>query len=172
MIEGGHYTRWSKQELEILKEQYQTLGLRKTAKLLPRSEAAVQSKANELGLQTCKSGPRRLLNHQAAKNFLFNSYAKAAKKRGYGFYLLQKEFESLIKKNCFYCGCEPINKYRGYVRDFNFKFNGIDRVDNSLGYEIENCVSCCSTCNNMKKQMTVEQFLSHIRSIYNFSLGE
>ena len=46
---------------------------------------------------------------------------------------------------------------------------GIDRVDNSLGYTLENSVSCCSKCNYMKKTLNVENFLLHIAKIYNYN---
>jgi hypothetical protein len=163
---------WSKKEVELLEEKYKPLGLAETAKLLNRSYAAVQSKAKKLGLQPGNCGTRKLPDHQAARKQLFRSYSKAAHNRHYTFDLTRKQFDDLTRRNCFYCGIEPTNKYRGYARDFGLKFNGVDRTDNSLGYTMENCVPCCSTCNMMKHQLTVSQFLSHIRNVYTFSLGE
>jgi hypothetical protein len=47
-----------------------------------------------------------------------------------------------------------------------YLYNGIDRVDNTLGYSKENCVSCCKICNYMKQVLTLEEFYSHIRRIH------
>ena len=49
--------------------------------------------------------------------------------------------------------------------------NGIDRLDSSKGYTINNCVPCCSKCNLMKSNFKKEDFLQHISKIYNFSIS-
>lgn len=36
--------------------------------------------------------------------------------------------------------------------------NGIDRVDNTKGYSIDNCVAACRRCNVAKADMTPDQF--------------
>src|SRR5438132_12656210 len=43
--------------------------------------------------------------------------------------------------DCFYCG---------HVALEGLTLNGIDRVDSSKGYCLENCVACCGMCNRMK----------------------
>ena len=42
---------------------------------------------------------------------------------------------------------------------------GIDRLDSSKDYDIDNCKSCCTTCNYMKKDLSEVEFLSHIVQI-------
>ena len=171
--EENHGNRWSANEIKTLKDNYKKIGVTKTAKLLHRGHCAVASKADELGLrELSKRGAIKLSNHKAAKNHLYQSYIKMAKKRDYSFGLSQKQFEKLINDNCFYCGQPPLRKYRGYVRDLGLSFNGVDRMNNSIGYILENCVSCCTTCNYMKRIMTAEQFLLHIKKIYSFSIKE
>jgi hypothetical protein len=49
------------------------------------------------------------------------------------------EFCAIVVKPCYYCG--EINS--GEV-------NGIDRINNDIGYTSENCVPCCEICNRMK----------------------
>lgn len=49
----------------------------------------------------------------------------------------------------------------------SFVYNGIDRVDNSVGYVLSNCVPCCSTCNRMKGTMSSEEFKEKIKLIYS-----
>jgi hypothetical protein len=44
---------------------------------------------------------------------------------------------------------------------------GIDRVDSTKDYSIENCKSCCTLCNYMKKDWTLDEFLGHVSRVYN-----
>ena len=61
---------------------------------------------------------------------------------------------------CSYCGV-------------NIKTIGIDRVDNTKHYELNNCVSCCSTCNKMKMNLTKDKFIDKILEIFkNLKLNE
>ena len=48
----------------------------------------------------------------------------------------------------------------------DFIYNGIDRLDNKLGYEEENCVPCCYLCNRMKWSITEKDFLAQISKIF------
>ena len=66
-----------------------------------------------------------------------------AERRGKQFSLSEKEFFRMITEPCFYCG-----ELDGY--------NGVDRVDNSIGYTDSNCVPCCKNCNSMKNGVTVD----------------
>jgi len=50
------------------------------------------------------------------------------------------------------------------------KYNGIDRVDNSRGYESGNVVSCCGVCNMLKHVLSKEEFLARIEKIYKNSI--
>ena len=69
------------------------------------------------------------------------------------FSLSFEDFDAITSRSCFYCG-------------ENEKRIGIDRIDNSIGYTKENSVSCCKICNYMKRTMTKEDFLNHIKKIY------
>lgn len=79
--------------------------------------------------------------------------------RELSFTLTLDEVERLFSYPCFYCAAEPVEDNRGLVR------NGIDRMDNSVGYEVDNVVACCTDCNLMKKDMTVEEFINHLKKI-------
>jgi len=92
---------------------------------------------------------------------LYNSYRGNARKRNVDWKLTYLEFLTYLSKNCYYCSSEPrltTRTYRKY-RNHLIKYNGIDRVDNSLGYNIDNCVSCCFICNRAKNTMSVNEFL-------------
>lgn len=94
---------------------------------------------------------------------IFNRYKRDALERKHEFKLTYEEFEILVIKNCYYCNKEPINE-QWYNNRLKIKYNGIDRVDNSKGYNTENCVSCCQKCNELKKAVTKEI----INKAYNF----
>lgn len=104
---------------------------------------------------------------QAAFNILYGRYKKSAEKRGLSFNLTKEQFRELTNKNCYYCGGTPNQVI--FKRDANgvYTYNGIDRVNNEIGYEIENCVSCCKHCNIMKNSFNKDEFKNHIIKIYN-----
>ena len=107
---------------------------------------------------------------------LYNNYKHNAIKRNYKFNLTRQEFEDLIFKDCFYCGTSPSNIFNSYQRKNEHKhspifYNGIDRVDNSKDYNLENCVTCCFRCNYAKSNLSKEQFLNWIREVYIHTLA-
>ena len=59
-----------------------------------------------------------------------------------------------------YCGSEPSYKINTNTTDNHgdYMYNGIDRVDNIKGYDLDNCVTCCSLCNWMKRDLTIKEF--------------
>lgn len=73
--------------------------------------------------------------------------------RNIKFDLTYEQATKLCEQNCFYCGCP--------------RCLGIDRLDNSKDYTIDNCVPCCRCCNRMKMDLTPSYFLSQIKNIYN-----
>lgn len=101
---------------------------------------------------------------------LWGTYKSLAKKRGYDFSLDFETFQSLTKQNCFYCGKEPsqVLKPREYGTQEPYIYNGVDRVDNTKGYNVNNTVPCCGMCNSFKSNYSKEQFIEHCNNIYNF----
>ena len=86
----------------------------------------------------------RLPKGQSMLNYLYSRTEAGACRRKYAFDLTREEFAELISKPCVYCGAKPrYVKQRTYRS--GLKITGIDRIDNSKGYTVENCVSCCPT---------------------------
>jgi len=108
----------------------------------------------------------RLEEGEGATRALFRDYRDGALKDNREFDLSLKQFKNLIFSNCHYCGSEPsrITRRRSYGQ---IHYNGIDRVDNSLGYTLSNCVPCCTTCNLAKRDMGQTQFVGWINKVHN-----
>lgn len=102
----------------------------------------------------------------SAYNQLFGSYKKSAKNRNYCFELNNEQFERLIKDNCYYCGEIPKQIKKSPTSTHTYVYNGIDRINNDIGYVLENCITSCGKCNKMKSIYTQEDFLNHIEKIY------
>ena len=106
-------------------------------------------------------------NDNSARKIIFkykySTYKNGAKTRNLSFDLTYKEFEKLISSDCFYCGAAPklldFQKFK-WIADFRKKekvfANGIDRVDNNMGYQSNNVVPCCVDCNTKKMAVTLD----------------
>ena len=117
------------------------------------------------------------VNHQLGlRKHLYRSKISGAHTRHIDFELTFEQFDNLISQNCVYCGAEPVlvsDKYmlaRADMHQEKIAYNGIDRVDPTKGYIIDNCVPCCTTCNYMKRILQRDEFLDHVKKIYNFSI--
>ena len=103
----------------------------------------------------------------------YNNYkCKIEKQTDKEFNLSFEEFNVLTKQNCKYCGEVPVFPER-FKDEFKNRelvfFNGIDRIDSSIGYNINNCVPCCAKCNRMKSDLEINVFLDHIKKIFEFN---
>ena len=103
---------------------------------------------------------------------LYNSYERGAINRGLIFDLTFEDFCILIKQNCNYCGSPPVQEYKKDGLIENVIYNGIDRVDNAIGYNKENCVTACKFCNFAKGKSSLEEFQSWIKRLieYNYPI--
>ena len=118
-----------------------------------------------------KGKKNRKSDEHIAITGLIKVYKRSAKVRGLSFNLSREEFKSLIFENCHYCGQLPSNIYNSYPRDNEHNrspimYNGIDRVNNTKGYDLDNCVTSCTQCNFSKRTLNKEQFLTWIKRIY------
>lgn len=105
---------------------------------------------------------------EAAKNRVIRGYKRGATTRKLEWNISNEIVESLFNSPCYYCG----TKYSCSMQEAYgppYLYNGIDRVNNNLGYTKDNIVSCCKNCNRAKSDLTIEDFenwLGNIRS-YN-----
>lgn len=99
---------------------------------------------------------RALKDNGSAINQIYRTYVKNAKSRNYSFELSLEEVKNIIEKPCEYCGDERSNQLNWLHSPY--RYNGIDRCDNSKGYTKDNVVPCCRTCNIAKNTLTTEKF--------------
>ena len=101
---------------------------------------------------TYKSEEKRRLNKPER---VFNQYVRNARIRNIEFNLSYKYFvDNFWHAKCTYCGDD-------------IETAGVDRMNNSIGYEKSNCTPCCGVCNIMKTNHSTEFFINHIQKIIN-----
>lgn len=85
-------------------------------------------------------------------------HARRAAEKGLPYTLDDDQLAKLFGAPCHYCGATPAKHNESL---------GIDRVDNSCGYEYDNCVPCCVTCNMLKRTLSYDDFVAQVRKIVN-----
>jgi hypothetical protein len=135
--------------------------------------------------QSC--GCKRSGNYsQSAWRHRYSQYKNRAARKHLEFSLTIEEFIQISSSPCAYCGSSPIENYdhvdgmikqrknsfsNGRERDALIYTNGIDRVDNSKGYTLENSNPCCMTCNFAKRSMSLTEFLSWVHKVCDHYKG-
>lgn len=89
----------------------------------------------------------------------YGVYKYKAKCKHRSFELTKDDFESITQQPCFYC------LHNGS------RMRGIDRMDSSKGYILDNVVAACSTCNMAKHTMSKSDFLNHCFRLHLFSFS-
>lgn len=89
-----------------------------------------------------------LLDKYIAK---YDEYKSRAKSKKLTFRLTRIQFQQIVTEDCYIC-----------EKDGRFEELGIDRLDNTKGYQIGNVAACCWDCNRMKSNMTMLEFRKYI----------
>lgn len=120
----------------------------------------IQNSKNEFKFKNIELTCANVLKSRMNKRYI---------KRGLKCTLSSQEILELVKSECHYCGIKNSNlhKYKQPNFEYDFYYNGIDRIDSSKGYIQGNVVTCCKTCNVSKMDMGYDEFLKHIIKIYN-----
>ena len=100
------------------------------------------------------------INEKKSKNidYAYTNYKRCAIVKQLSFEITQEYFVELVKLPCDYCG---IIQEKG--------FNGIDRIDSTIGYLNDNCVSCCAMCNFMKGCLHKDIFTQRVEHIATYN---
>lgn len=105
----------------------------------------------------------KLARLETGAKVIFGRYKKNAETRKYNFDLEYEYFKKIISQNCFYCNAKPTNYYSKSF--YKFTYNGIDRINNTIGYTASNIVPCCKFCNIAKNNNNINDFLNWIKNI-------
>jgi hypothetical protein len=144
---------------KIIKGDCLTRGITKSCGCFRREKAKSLGKRVKLDLGIASMHQR------------FYAYKSQAKFKGLIFELTEEQFHKITQKNCYYCGAKPNNIQNTPGTNGNYIYNGIDRVDNSKGYTLDNVVPCCWLCNSRKGAITLQEFKDWIGKVYNNMKG-
>jgi hypothetical protein len=72
------------------------------------------------------------------------------------FSITEDEYINLIFDNCYYCGNEASSQC----------INDVSMLNKAPGYTLNNCVTSCKICDNMKGRMNDNMFINHMMYIY------
>jgi 5-methylcytosine-specific restriction endonuclease McrA len=100
----------------------------------------------------------RLEPGESARRTLVKKYKSSARVRGLEWSVTDDNFIAITQLDCHYCGVVP-SQVIATSSNGQFVYNGIDRIDNDIGYVSENLVSCCSICNRAKHAMPYHVFM-------------
>lgn len=117
-----------------------------------------------------KRGPASLELDESSFRVVYNGYKHRAKRKNLEFSVDRSEFRALTTMSCHYCGAKASNeavRKRAGTSVAAYAYNGVDRVDSSLGYTKGNMVPCCKTCNIAKSDMPQGEFLAWIERLTN-----
>jgi len=90
----------------------------------------------------------------------YTQYKKRAHKKNLDFMLSQDMFNKLICNRCYICGKKSSPDH----------INGIDRIDNNLGYTLDNGKACCGGCNYMKRNYSLEDVFDKYQNIHTYNI--
>lgn len=111
-----------------------------------------------------KPRQKRLPYGESTRNKLLCDYKNAARRRNLIWELTDSQTFKLFESNCKLCNLEPQTlKYKHSYGEY--KYTGIDRIDNSKGYTTDNVQSLCKRCNVAKNNMTNQEFFEWIKRI-------
>ena len=113
---------------------------------------------------SCGSCASFTANMEPARYSEFVKYKGNAIKRGLSFNISSELFKALTQKPCIYCGVTPTKSRKSECK-IPIHFTGIDRKDNTKGYEEDNCFPCCRVCNFGKGKMPHEEYLAHLKQV-------
>lgn len=94
--------------------------------------------------KACCNKKAKTKNRSLSQRFIHS--AIIAKDRGLSWTITKEEHASLLLKPCEYCG-----------KELNPTGSGLDRMNNTIGYEIYNVVPCCRECNRVKSDVLTHE---------------
>ena len=160
----------SKPERKIVKNAWKEANYEKVAlyciqhrkKMIEKDNDAFHSHNAEVMKKWRDANPEKVKETNEKKinniDYSYVNYKRNAESKQLAFEFSKEEFTEIVKLHCNYCG---IIQEKG--------FNGIDRLDSTIGYIIDNCVSCCAMCNYMKGCLDKDIFIQRVEHIITYN---
>lgn len=101
-----------------------------------------------------------------AHRTVYHRYRLSALRRNKEWNLSEQEVFDLVVQDCSYCELPPSTDMKLSAHP-DFRYTGIDRVDNDKGYQKSNVVPCCETCNNSKRTMSLTEWKAWINRVHS-----
>lgn len=95
--------------------------------------------------------------HPGWKARTFSEFASKAQKRKIAVNITNETMLALFGEPCHFCGVTPAG--------------GIDRKENNIGYLDDNCLSCCKICNQVKRNLDYDTFVSKCHQVVKIREG-
>lgn len=145
------YIRDYNKDNDVYRKQY--------ASMTPEERKETVKRKGEMNKIRIRSNPEALKkrrDYEKTDRRIYQRYSNDCRRRtrltrGIKMELTLEQFSQIINKPCQYCGLE--------------KSRGVDRIDSYKSYTVDNSISCCKTCNQMKSDIPIETFLEHIKKI-------
>jgi len=135
--EKGYYKEWRKKQLEERPEEF-------------------RQHNNEVSKEWRVINSEHLARwYRTSVNPRLDALKRAAITRGIAWNLTDDEAKEMLVNPCIYCN---------HI-DLEVRVNGIDRLDSSKPYTLENCRSCCKDCNYMKGTYDPRTFIERAKKI-------
>ena len=112
-------------------------------------ESMIEGRLN--GAPVCKACRRRM-----SLTAVFSRAKRGALRLNHEWLLTKEEFGHLVSSKCHYCGDGP-DSLHGFI--------GVDRINNAVGYIVENCVPCCWPCNRAKGPSGYDEYIARCRKV-------
>lgn len=87
----------------------------------------------------------------------YKDYQRSAISRKKSFEISEEVFDKVRLQNCYLCGKQNSLDH----------LNGIDRVNNDVGYTKENIKSCCWDCNGLKRDYKLDDLFTKMMKIHD-----
>ncbi len=139
---------------------------------VPADVRAVVNRGHKASCPTCRQPSRLLEGDSAVIHRILTEYRNGARIRSLEFALNDNDIRTLVTGNCFYCGMPPSRKFQRGPKSHILLVNGIDRMNNRVGYVLSNVVSCCWECNRTKRDAPFDEWMNWLNRIVEYRQNE
>jgi len=135
----------------------------------PQAEFILKNGVQSVNCATCRGGQADYDRNRERKNtqtneLRLNEIMRSARKREIHFDIPHNVALIKLVEPCHYCGYYETQTNRDGVV---YSVMSFDRFDNTKHYTINNIVTCCHTCNIMKRAHKADDFIQYCQNIYD-----